>query len=310
MLFENLPFTLLLFSMKLKFLRCHELTEGKSTATINISLVSTGLQVFLTVMMTWIESKWLKESALSYLMTKLTANNKWIPYVHKITKRDCDFNINFGELAIQIPFVSHAFGFYSKTHFEFSDVTLQYMLNELKLWSSELAGQPKKQKYTITMTQDCLNQVTSNFFIHFVHSFPEDVFILDIKLDWRSFHEKQERDGLMIYKEQDGEKRSFSPIGVPLVILCIQNEQTTNGKWPLQEMLKIIIESGHYEVNDKVNGSPLSVALQNYCFESIQILNSSKSEFDYQMQDQAGISMLGHMVTKFEKAEKDSKHYE
>ena len=109
--------------------------------TINISLLSTILQVGLTVMMTWIESKWLKESALSYLMTKLTANNKWIPYIHKITRRDCNFNINYGELAIQIPFFSHALGFYSKTKFEFSDVTLQYMLNELKLWSSELAGQ-------------------------------------------------------------------------------------------------------------------------------------------------------------------------
>lgn len=100
MLFENLPFTLLVFAIKFKVIDCHELAEGKSSVTVNIALASTMLQVFITVLMTYIESKWLKEPTISYLMTKMSANNRWIPYIHKITKRDCPHNIDFGNLEI------------------------------------------------------------------------------------------------------------------------------------------------------------------------------------------------------------------
>ena len=94
----------------------------------------------MTVILTYVESRWLQESTLSYLMTKMTANNNWIPFVHKITKRDCQLNINYGDLSVVIPFISHVFGHQTITHYEFSDKTLMYLLNELKLWSSEVRG--------------------------------------------------------------------------------------------------------------------------------------------------------------------------
>lgn len=71
-------------------------------------------------------------------MTKMTANNKWIPYIHMITKHDCDLNINYGDIAVQIPFVTHVFGYYQKTPFEFSETTITYLLEELKMWSSSM----------------------------------------------------------------------------------------------------------------------------------------------------------------------------
>jgi len=74
-------------------------------------------------------------------MTKMTANNNWIPFIHLVAKRDVQININYGDLSIVIPFVSHALGFQMVTQYEFSDNTLSYLLNELKLWSSELTGQ-------------------------------------------------------------------------------------------------------------------------------------------------------------------------
>jgi hypothetical protein len=82
------------------------------------------ISVLVTVIATWIESRSLKESTLVYLMTKMTANNRWIPYMHLMTKRDCDLNINFGELNYEIPFLTHAIGLQSKVLFEFSDNTL------------------------------------------------------------------------------------------------------------------------------------------------------------------------------------------
>ena len=102
---------MLLFAIKINILKCEELSKGKSSFTVNVSLSSTLFQVLLTVGLTYIESCWLKESTLSYLMTKMTANNNWIPFVHLITRRDCEVNINYGDLSIMIPFISHVFGF-------------------------------------------------------------------------------------------------------------------------------------------------------------------------------------------------------
>ena len=134
----------------------------------------------MTVIKTYIESCWLKESTLSYLMTKMTANNNWIPFVHLITKRDCKVNINYGDLSIVIPFMSHVFGFQMVTLFEFSDNTMMYLLNELKLWSSEIRDKNKRQRYRLIFNKNCLNEVSLNTFVHFVQNFPEDVFILEV----------------------------------------------------------------------------------------------------------------------------------
>lgn len=110
LLFENLPFTLLIFVIKLGLLNCPEQAGGSAQA-INISLGTTLLAVLSTLTVTYIESRWLQESTLSYMMTKMTANNNWIPFIHLIAKRDCTININYGDLFIVIPFVSHALGF-------------------------------------------------------------------------------------------------------------------------------------------------------------------------------------------------------
>lgn len=168
LLFENVPFTLLIFIVKIGYMD----VEALRSPTADISLYSSLLQVGVTILTTFIESRWLKESTLTYLMTKTTANNNWIPFIHKITKRECEFNINYGDLAIDIPFVTHAMGFQMVTRYEFSDNTLNYLLNELMLWSSEIRGQPQKSKQRLIFTKDCLNQVSFNTFIHFVQNFP------------------------------------------------------------------------------------------------------------------------------------------
>ena len=60
------------------------------------------------------ESKSLKEDTLGYLMTKMTSNNGWIPYVHLINKKDFSLNINYSGIICNIPFISHSLGYYSK----------------------------------------------------------------------------------------------------------------------------------------------------------------------------------------------------
>jgi len=235
-------------------------------------------------------------------MTKMTANNRWIPYMHKIAARQCNVNIHFGELAVRLPFVSHAFGYHAMIQYEFSDSTLSYLLNELKLWSSEVRGKDVPQKYTMTLTHECLNQVTTNTFIHFVHNFPENVFDLNLLIDWRKFHAHQEEYKLVKYTEHNGEKQAYSPTGVPLLQLCIQNEASSRN-WVLKDMMYIILENKLFSAHDAIHGSPLTVALRHDCYESIRIMNSGDYNFDYQTLDARGISFYGHLVMKLQEVQ-------
>ena len=68
----------------------------------------------------------------------MTANNRWIPYMHLIMKRVIDLNINYGMLILELPFISQAFGYYMAIKYEFNDNTLNELLNEINLWNGEL----------------------------------------------------------------------------------------------------------------------------------------------------------------------------
>lgn len=85
LVFENVPFTLLLMAIWLRLLDCDELLRGQAGKTVIASLIFSLIQVAITVLKTFIQSRWLSERTLSYLMTKMTANNNWIPFIHLIT---------------------------------------------------------------------------------------------------------------------------------------------------------------------------------------------------------------------------------
>jgi hypothetical protein len=118
------------------------------------------------------EASSLKESATGYLMSKMTANNKWIPFMHLIVKRDCQINIHFGQVDLNVPFLTKVLGVYPTISFEFSDWTLNYLLDELILWSSELNGQKMETRYNLIITPDSLNKVSLNMIVHFVQNAP------------------------------------------------------------------------------------------------------------------------------------------
>ena len=179
--------------------------------------MATLIQITITLTMTYIESRWLKESTLSYLITKMTANTNWIPFVHLFARRQSNININYGDLQIRLPFLSHVFGFQKQVLFEFNDSTLGYLLNELNLWSSEIRGQQDIQRYHLIFTKDCLNQVTLNAFIHFVQYFPEHLFVLNVQMDWHEFYHDRDNNGMIIYSVESGERRCYSPLGLPLI---------------------------------------------------------------------------------------------
>ena len=63
-------------------------------------------------------------------------------------------------------------------------------------------------------------------------------------------------------------------------------------------MLNIILQSGHYALYDSKNGSPLTVALENNCFESIDIIMNGDFQFDVQMTDAQGQSFVGYLIKK------------
>jgi hypothetical protein len=47
------------------------------------------------------------------------------------------------------------------------------------------------------------------------------VFVLDVRLDWKRFYEQKLEHDLIKYSIEGGQKRTYSPTGVPLLHLCI-----------------------------------------------------------------------------------------
>lgn len=60
--------------------------------------------------------------------------------------------------------------------------------------------------------------------------------------------------------------------------------------------MTIILDSGNFAVVDQRFGSPLTVALQDKCYQSIDIITSGDYKFDFQMQDNDGISFVGYLT--------------
>lgn len=63
--------------------------------------------------MAYFSAKSVDESSLTYLMSKMSANCNWIPFIHKITKVERDEqgnekryekNINFSQLSVPFQF--------------------------------------------------------------------------------------------------------------------------------------------------------------------------------------------------------------
>lgn len=65
-------------------------------------------------------------------------------------------------------------------------------------------------------------------------------------------------------------------------------------------MLKIILKSGHYAIQPLSHESPLTVALQDSCFESLNEINSGEYNFDYQAKDSRGLSFIGQLIFKMQ----------
>ena len=63
-------------------------------------------------------------------------------------------------------------------------------------------------------------------------------------------------------------------------------------------MLSKILDSGNLSLNDEVNDSPLNVALDYNCVDSIKMMIESDNEFNFQQKDKKGISFLGYLVKK------------
>lgn len=65
-------------------------------------------------------------------------------------------------------------------------------------------------------------------------------------------------------------------------------------------MLQIILDSGHYAMQDPQFESPLFVALQHNCFASLRIFDKGGYDFDYQMIDQHGHSFIGFVMKQLD----------
>ena len=79
-------------------------------------------------------------------------------------------------------------------------------------------------------------------------------------------------------QEEEG-LRLYSPTGVPLINLCIQNE-TSSPKWHLNTLLRILLEEGNYDDFDQRYGNLLIFTVKDNCFESLDIELEGGYNFD------------------------------
>lgn len=82
-----------------------------------------------------------------------------------------------------------------------------------------------KDPITIRLSRKCLKYVSLNALVHFVANFPEKLCNLQMNIDWVDMYERKEQDELV--EKDDG--KILSPIGIPLLSLCFENELNAKG---------------------------------------------------------------------------------
>lgn len=117
-----------------EFIICPELLRGNGLKMLVISLLTGLLSAMTTIIMSKMNAIALDEPFLMYFMTKLTANNMWVPFIHLIENRTLDNCIDFSDISVKIPFFTLTCGIYLKVPFQFSNMTLMRLFSELDLW--------------------------------------------------------------------------------------------------------------------------------------------------------------------------------
>lgn len=135
MLFENLPFTILLLMVKFNLLKCDVLNKDKYQKAVMTSFASSILSLLMNLVESKFTAMYFNETLMQFLMNKMTANSRWYPLKHLFQSRNFASNMNFGDLAVEIPVISHTFGYYKESKFSFDDDSLEDLLNELVLWN-------------------------------------------------------------------------------------------------------------------------------------------------------------------------------
>ena len=130
-MFENVPFAILQFLILFNIIAVKELSEGGSKTMLIASIAFTLLQVIGTLVNSFIYSSGMNENYIVYLMTQMSASTNWIPYFDRIAANQLNTCIDFSEILISVPFITHAYGIYIQIDYQFSDQTLFYLLDEL-----------------------------------------------------------------------------------------------------------------------------------------------------------------------------------
>jgi hypothetical protein len=116
----------LLLAIIYDVLNCEGLTDHdaeiaylsiKKYTIIKLAFVGTVSNIFKVVFTIFNEAKSINETPLLYLMTRMTANNKWFPFIHEFQTKEMDRNISFSDMMIHLPVLTDAMGMVSWIEF-------------------------------------------------------------------------------------------------------------------------------------------------------------------------------------------------
>ena len=200
--------------------------KSNNTTMVYISLATAMISLVSNFVQSKIHSIYLKEDIILFFMNKMTANNRWYPFNQLIKDRRYESNINFGDLNVNYPCLTHAFGYQRRLEFIFNDTMLDSLLSELIIWENEMKNKPlvtDKLKYELRFTTACLKNVSLNMLVHFIHEFPGQIYELNLNgINWRKLVKDKQENGLITV---DNLNDPLTPKGKSLLQICIDNEK-------------------------------------------------------------------------------------
>lgn len=181
LMFENFPMNVLHLLILFKVINIKELNSDGNQKTLIVGIASTFANIVNTLVHTYMFSSALEESFITYMMTQLTASNNWVPFIQKFMVNKINNCIDYSEILVALPFFSNSLGFYLKLDYQFSDQTLNVLVNEMNNLVKRMDLKEKEdlaaQKFEFFWSNDCLKFVTLNNLVHFYINLPPDIFI-------------------------------------------------------------------------------------------------------------------------------------
>lgn len=160
-----------------------------------ISLFTTLLNVLMTSLLIFNESRMYEQPILEYVLSCVQARRGWFPFMQTIKDMSLQFNLDFFNTKCPIPLQTEALGIQKIPRYQFNDQTLLKLRTYLEPWKHKEVPQ---RKISVYLNDESLMYVSFNAFLHFYEAtiaLKSINVIVDIQ-DWKRLIENADQNNL------------------------------------------------------------------------------------------------------------------